>query len=137
MYQVYSLIDITKTDQHRHKSQDRQAVDQQSNYNVFEQCLMLRSNVNIHSRPVTLHKDVKEFVFGSRYQGQHMIWFMEFETEQPDYITVEQLQEDFNMVPMISNLKESININNNIFITKDPVNTNIVFYKNSTDNLKK
>jgi hypothetical protein len=36
------------------------------------------------------------------------------------------------MVPMISNLKESININNNIFITQDPFNTNIVFYKNST-----
>jgi hypothetical protein len=42
------------------------------------------------------------------------------------------LQEDFNMVPMISNLKESININNNIFITQDPQNTNIVFYKNNT-----
>ena len=37
-----------------------------------------------------------------------------------------------SMVPMISNLKESININNNVFITQDPQNTNIVFYKNST-----
>jgi hypothetical protein len=132
MYQVYSLIDITKTDQHRHRSQDRQAVDQQSNYSVFEQCLMLRSNVILHSRPMVMLKDVKEFGFGSRYQGQHQIWFLEFDTEQSDYVTVAQLQEDFNMVPMISNLKESININNNIFITKDPQNTNIVFYKNST-----
>ena len=132
MYQVYSLIDITKTDQHRHKSEDRCAVDQQSNYNVFEQCLMLRSNVNIHSRPVILHKDVKEFAFGSKYQGQHQIWFMEFDTEQTDYLTLQQLQEDFHMVPMISNLKESININNNVYITQDPINTNIVFYKNSS-----
>ena len=132
MYQVYSLIDITNTDQHRHKSDDRCAVDQQSNYNVFEQCLMLRSNVNIHSRPVTLHRDVKEFAFGSKYQGQHQIWFMEFDTEQTDYLTLQQLQEDFHMVPMISNLKESININNNVYITQDPINTNIVFYKNSS-----
>ena len=132
MYQVYSLIDITKTDQHRHKSDDRCAVDQQSNYNVFEQCLMLRSNVNIHSRPVTLHRDVKEFAVGSKYQGQHQIWFMEFDTEQTDYLTLQQLQEDFHMVPMISNLKESININNNVYITQDPINTNIVFYKNSS-----
>ena len=80
---------------------------------------------------------LKEFAFGSRYQGQQMVWFMEFDTEQPDFVTVEQLKEDFNMVPMISGLKESINVNNNIFITKDPVNTNIVFYKNSADNSKK
>jgi len=137
MYQVYSLIDITKTDQHRHKSQDRMAVDQQSNYNVFEQCLMLRSNVIFHGRPVKLHRDVKDLNFGSRYQGQQMVWFVEFDTEQSDYITVEQLKEDFNMIPMINNLTESINVNNNVFLTKDPLNTNIVFYKNSADNLKK
>jgi len=75
---------------------------------------------------------VKEFAFGSKYQGQHQIWFMEFDTEQPDYLTLQQLQEDFHMVPMISNLKESININNNVYITQDPINTNIVFYKNSS-----
>jgi len=135
MYQVYSLIDITKTDQHRHKSMDRMAVDQQSNYNVFEQCLMLRSNVNIHSRPVTLHKDVKSFAFGSKYQGQHQIWFMEFDVEHPHSLELSQLEDDFNMVPMISGLKESINSNNNVYITKDTVNKNIVFYKNTTFNI--
>lgn len=135
MFQVYSLIDITKTDQHRHKSMDRVAVDQQSNYNVFEQCLMLRSNVNLHNKPVVLHKDVKSFAFGSRYQGQQMIWFMEFDVQQPHSLELSQLQDDFNMVPMISGLKESINSNNNVYITKDTVNKNIVFYKNTAFNI--
>jgi len=137
MYQVYSLIDITKTDQRRHRSQDSVAVWQHSNYMVFEQCLMLRSNIEFNGRPVKLHRDVKDLNFGSKYQGQQMVWFVEFSTEAADYITVDQLQDDFNLIPMIGNLTESINVNNNVFLTKDPMNTNIVFYKNSVDNLKK
>jgi hypothetical protein len=58
-----------------------------------------------------------------------MVWFVEFSTEQADYITVDQLKDDFNMIPMIGNLTESINVNNNVFLTKDPMNTNIVFIK--------
>lgn len=131
MFQVYTLIDITKTDQHRHKSDDRCAIDQQSNYNVFEQCLMLRSNVNALGRPVQLHKNISDLGFGKRYQGTHHVWFVEFMAERTDALTVDQLQEDFNLVPMIGGLKESININNNVFITKDQDNTNIVFYKNT------
>ena len=48
-------------------------------------------------------------------------------------LDIEALKDDFDLVPIIKNLNESIVINTSAFRTKDEVSTNIVF--NRVDNI--
>ena len=48
-------------------------------------------------------------------------------------LDIDAIKEDFDLVPIIKNLKESIVINTSAFRTKDEVSTNIVF--NRVDNI--
>ena len=65
--------------------------------------------------------------FGSDYKGNHNLWCLELVVDEGrTFGEAEILEDDFDLVPVISGLNETIKINNNVFRTKDKKAKNIV-----------
>ena len=131
---VYSLIDISKTKQRRNTSSDRTAIGQEPNWMTFVQTLTLRTNIYCEAPIATDYTaaEFKKLGFGTDYTGKHRVWEVDCTTDEYQYFPpVEALEEDFNMVPVISDLNESIVINNNVFRTT-PKAKNIIFQADDT-----
>ena len=129
-FKVLSLLDITKTGAHKNKVQDNdKSVAQFANYMTFENCLQLRTNINIVTPPKLEKLDISNLLFGDNYRGEQMVWEFIFEPETPEAISVKTLNEDFNLIPMLTQLDETINISNGVYITDDEDHTNLLFIK--------
>jgi len=120
---LYTLIDITESGQRR--GADKVAVGQQSNYDTLIQVIGLRSNLEPNS--IIQHKDnISKLGFGTKYKGVQNYW--EFVFEVPDGATSNKfLENDFDLVPIITSLTETAKINISVFKTKDDAERNIVF----------
>lgn len=131
-YKIHTLIDITQTGKNRGKQNDSLQVDQQSNWMTFQNCAMLRTNMEFSN--VSVSEDiVDQYMFGKLYVGKQKIWTVTATPDRPDTVTKEMLMEDFDMVPMINQLDESIDQHSDMFSTKNDETCNILFI-NSSDN---
>ncbi len=128
-YKILSLLDITKTGARRDRNRDSETIDQFSNYMSFENSLQLRSNMNIVSGPTAEQQDITNLRFGDNYQGEHMVWTVIVEPDFPDAVNMDTLKQDFDLVPMVIGLDESINIKTGVYRTMDTDHTNIMFIK--------
>ena len=131
---VLTLIDITETKQHRTRSDDKQAINQQANFMTFFQTLSMRFNPYYEASPTVnemTEEQLHEIGFGNEYKGKNLVWTFEFTIDSAvagfDPIAVAK---DFDLVPVIPQLKETILINNNVFRTSDTGKTNIIFQAN-------
>ncbi len=132
-FEIATLIDITQTGQTKFRSEDRTAINQQANWNTFLQVIGLRANPYFDAKPKCVEDvDITNGEFGSEYSGKQRLWYFKFSIEQEDALNVDFLKDDFDLVPIIKNLNESIVINTSAFRTKDKQSTNIVF--NRVDN---
>ena len=131
MLKVYTLIDITETKSYR--SADQKLNHQQANFMTFLQTLMLTMNFFYDKAPTLIEcdeKKLKELGFGSDYKGSHNVWCLEARVDEGRQVPdIETLQNDFDLVPVIPNLNETILINNNVFRAKDKKARNITFNK--------
>ena len=131
MLKVYTLIDITETKSYR--SADQKLNHQQANFMTFLQTLMLTMNFFYDKAPTLIEcdeKKLKELGFGTNYKGSHNVWCLEARVDEGRQVPdVETLQNDFDLVPVIPNLNETILINNNVFRAKDKKARNITFNK--------
>ena len=59
--------------------------------------------------------DITNGEFGSEYTGKQRLWYFKFTIEQEDALSVDFLKDDFDLVPVIAGLTETITINNNAF----------------------
>tara|TARA_B100001057_G_scaffold332272_1_gene332618 strand:- start:3476 stop:3880 length:405 start_codon:yes stop_codon:yes gene_type:complete len=128
---VYSLIDITETKQYRNP--DKKLNHQQANFMTMIQTLCLSDNFLYEDPPKIQNfteKKLREIGFGSQYKGDHTVWCLEVRVDEgrsePDPKAIE---ENFDLIPVISNLDETIVINNNVFRTTDNKAKNIVLSK--------
>ena len=131
MLKVYTLIDITETKSYR--SADQKLNHQQANFMTFLQTLMLTMNFFYDKAPTLIEcdeKKLKELGFGTDYKGSHNVWCLEARVDEGRQVPdVETLQNNFDLVPVIPNLNETILINNNVFRAKDKKARNITFNK--------
>ena len=126
---VYSLIDISETKQRRNNSTDRTAIGQQANWMTFVQTMMLRTNIFCEAPVATDYTaaEFKKLGFGTAYTGKHKVWEVTCSTDEYQYFpAIEALEEDFDLVPVVSGLNETNMINNNVFRTT-PEARNIIF----------
>lgn len=131
-YQIYTLIDITQTGKNRGRHDAGKEVDQQNNWMTFQNCAMLRTNMEFSQ--VTVKEDiVDQYMFGKQFDGKQKIWSVTATPDRPDAVTIDMLKDDFDMIPMINQLDESINQHNDMFSTKNDETCNILFI-NSSDN---
>ena len=123
-FTIQTLIDVNKTDVRRHEHP--KLVNQQANFNTLYNTLGLRTNPDKFT--VTNEKvAVANLGFGSEYKNKQLVWTVDFEVEQIDSTNTDLMIEDFNMVPIIAGLDETIKLKNKMFVTLDNKFTNILF----------
>tara|TARA_B100000123_G_C25709786_1_gene419321 strand:+ start:50 stop:466 length:417 start_codon:yes stop_codon:yes gene_type:complete len=122
--QIFTVIDMTETNVGR--SGEAKQRNQQANYNTVVQTAGLRVN----PMPIALESKVgvvDGIGFGSSIKDKQRYWVFTFQHEFENALNIDQLKDDFDLVPVITGLDETAMINNSAFRTKDSVETNIVF----------
>ena len=100
-----TLIDITNTGVIKGQSDAR---DQQRNWETVVQLLSLKTQPLIIRGPKCFDNEELAYLnFGEFYQGQHKVWAFQFRGERDDFYSFQQLEEDFDLVPIILGLDES------------------------------
>ena len=122
--QIITVVDVTNT----HANRQSSALDrgQQANHNAMLQTAGLRVLPNPISC-ISKTGDVSNLGFGTNIAEKQRYWIFEFEHEYIGGINQQSLIDDFDLVPVVTGLKETALINNNAFRTKDSVERNIVF----------
>ena len=122
--QIFTVIDMTETNVGR--SGEAKQRNQQANYNTVVKTAGLRVN----PMPIALEckVDVVDGIgFGSSIKDKQRYWVFTFQHEFENALNIDQLKDDFDLVPIITGLDDTALINNSAFRTKDSVETNIVF----------
>lgn len=122
-FAIHTLIDITETQARRGEGT---AYKQQQNYMTVLQTIGLRcnpSNVSVSKKETS----IGNLGFGKKYKGRHSMWTFDFDIEYESGHSVDLLIIDFDMVPFISGLDETIDFEKSIFYTQNPELTNIIF----------
>ena len=121
---ITTVIDITETNARKHD--DSLSRQQQANYLTVLQTIGLR----VQLTPITCKTyvgDVSSFGFGSSIQDKQRYWTFEFTYDQEGAITTDTLADDFDLVPIITGLKDTVNITNSAFRTNHRTDCNIIF----------
>ena len=121
---VKTLVDITQTNARR--GDEKFLVKQQANYMTIVQTVGLRVN----PIPISIEDkegSIKGLEFGTKYTGKQRYWTFTFEHEYKDGLTLEMLIDDFDLIPIITGLNETINIAEPILRTKNKETKNIIF----------
>ena len=123
-FELYTLIDITRTDARR--GEDPVLYKKQQNYLTAMNTIGLRANPTINKYPkiVTDHP-----TFGTAYKGKNTVWKLSFDIEYEDATSVELMQTDFNLIPVITGLDETVELQHQAFLTQDKQFFNIVFIR--------
>ena len=124
--EIRTLVDITQTGQTKFKSQDRLLINQQANWNTFLQVLSMRINPIFDNPPQATTMTVDD-EFGSDHTKEHKVWCFKFTSERDGAVSKATMQEDFDLIPVINGLTETILNNSDVFRTRDSQARNIVF----------
>jgi len=120
---LYTLVDITQTGER--KGPDKVKVGQQTNWDTCIQVIGLRANPEPDDLQI-LHENISKLEFGSDYKGKQKYWVLTV-TMPVDSITLDNLKDDFDLVPYISDLEETFENGVHAFLTKNPKKCNIFF----------
>ena len=119
-----TLVDVTETKARR--GDDKFKLSQQANYMTMLQTAGLRINPN----PISLKQYTKELNglgFGTSFTGKQSYWTFKFNFETEAGLNLELLQQDFDLVPVLSGLNETVDFKNSVFRTTDKKEKNIIF----------
>lgn len=124
-FRIKTLVDVTETN--ARKGQDILEFNQQANFNTFYNTIGLRTNPT-DFKVVSSIEDLKGLGFGANYKGKHRVWTVEFYVEAAESTSVNFMTDDFDLVPIITGLKETADLDKGLFIThSNHGRTNIVF----------
>jgi hypothetical protein len=123
-FKLYTTVDITETNAKR--QEDRKLYSQQTNYNTVLQTIGLRVNlVPVYVKDFV--DDISKIGFGNTIKGKQRYWEFCFEVEYEGALTLDMLNNDFDLIPVIAELDETVHNHNKIFRTKCPNECNVVF----------
>ena len=126
---LYTTVDITNTGQYRTESGKEVDRWKEQNFQTVLQTLGMRANVSFNKSPKVI--EISGNVFGFNTTNIIRVWQFEFNTErenffQSDNNPIGYLIDDFDGVPYISGLDESMEQNYDVFVTDGP-SRNIIF----------
>lgn len=124
-FELKTLIDITKTDARR--GDDIYECHQQQNFLTLFQTISLRANPFLTEKPSMQTQNIDNMNFGRKYKGAHTVWTLVFEFESESQHSTEMLNDDFNLVPVITGLEETVDLEFSAFITQSEESANIFF----------
>jgi len=123
-YELTTLADITETKAKFDKNDP--AWHQQQNFLTVLQTIGLRVNITYTTTTTIQQHTAKSTGFGTVYKGKNNVWKFVFETDFDDATNIETMTNDFNMVPIITNLDETAEFKNNMFESKNTQRMNIL-----------
>ena len=124
-FRIQTLVDITET-RARRQGDDKFAYKQEANFQTVLQTIGLRVNINYENSPCFDEITVTKMSFDDKYKGKQMLWTFEFDVEYEDALTLEMLEGDFDLIPIITGLNETIQLDKALFKTTGK-NKNILF----------
>lgn len=123
-FTIYTLVDITRTNQYRKELGREKQKLQQQNFDMLIQTIGMRANPSFVEDPVVSVAPVTAYNFGNQLSGIHTIWTFQFYIEHENSLTDETgnlcgfLIEDLQFVPIITGLDETCSFETAIFNTK-------------------
>ena len=124
-YKMQTFIDITETNVRR-QDPDKYKSKQQSNFETVIQTIGLRSNLDYTNSPSFDNITVDKLTFGDKYKGKQNVWTFEFGIEYEGGLTLDMLTSDFDLIPIITGLDETVQLDKALFRTSGK-DKNIVF----------
>jgi len=127
IYCLRTLVDITNTGVWRKEAGNEKLRDQQQNFNTVLQTIGLRANIEYRRRPEVEKAPADQFGFKVSVNVWTFEWYCDREavwTAGADPLGL--LKQDFDLVPFIPNLNESMVIHPSVFRSTG-TDTNIVF----------
>jgi len=112
-YQVQTVIDITQTDARR--INEGLAYKQQLNFSSIIQTIGLRSNLEYVNPPRMEHVGIGRMGFGENYKGRQNVWTFLFDIPYGGKIEISTLDKDFDLIPVITGLKETVELPEPVF----------------------
>lgn len=128
-YKLITLVDITATGQYRHEQGRQKELNQQQNFDTILQTLGLRGNVYYTVKPTVIEATGKSQ--GFTVNKTVKMWVFEWQMEI-DYLfekggdPIYWLKHDFDLIPIIPNLDESMVLRRPVFSTGGS-DANIIF----------
>ena len=117
-YKIYTLVDITRTGQYRNEPGRELARHQQQNFDTLQQTIGMRANLSYLTPPmIKIDKPINYGLDGNELAN---IWIFEWEVDREDLFAYNgdelyRLREDFELVPYISGLTETVKYDPAIF----------------------
>ncbi|OUT98389.1 MAG: hypothetical protein CBC01_03510 [Betaproteobacteria bacterium TMED41] len=138
-YHIHTLVDITSNGNLKRqfpfqtpdgkeihdKHSLAMARDQNSNFNTMLQLIQMRGNITWEQPPQMIElPTLGNHGFGSYYEGPQLSWHFQFFTEQSGVYgdianPTESLADDFNLVPIIAECKNTASFPIQTFVTKE------------------
>ncbi|MDA9953462.1 hypothetical protein N9D61_03875 [Planktomarina sp.] len=131
-FRINTLIDITET-KARRQDNDKFAYKQQANFQTLLQTLGLRTQVFYNNSPSFDKLSTSKFNFSDKYIGKQNVWTFDFYIEYEDGLSLDMLTEDFDLIPIITGLNETIDTDKALFRTTGK-DKNILFSVNDQGN---
>ena len=124
-FKLYTLVDITETGARR--GEDPKRMRQQQNFLTVLQTIGLRVNPTYIKEPNLINESPSKYNLGKTYKNKQNIWEYTFEIEYEDALDVQTLINDFDLIPIITGLDETVKFKNDVFLTKNDELNNIYF----------
>jgi hypothetical protein len=124
-FKLYTLVDITETGARR--GDDPKSYRQQQNFLTVMQTIGLRVNPTYVSKPEIIKEVPSKLGLGSDYKSKQTVWDYTFEIDYENALDVDTLTGDFDLVPIITELDETVKFKNAHFSTKNTAFKNIYF----------
>ena len=124
-FRLYTLVDITETGARR--GEDPKQFRQQQNFLTVMQTIGLRVNPTYIKPPSIVNDIPNKYNLGSKFKNKQTIWEYAFDIEYDDALDKDILDNDFDLIPIITGLDETVKFENDVFITKNLDINNIVF----------
>lgn len=122
--EIKTLIDVTNTNIRRINQGTQQQLDQFRNWTTLMQTIGMRSIILYDREPKAELVDIKDMGFGSQYKGKQWVWTFQFRPDRSDAFgdngdSIALLKTDLDKIPVITNLSETINIQQPVFELTD------------------
>jgi hypothetical protein len=124
-FRLLTLIDITRTG--ARKGDDVFEQLQQQNFLTALQTISLRANPIIEKNPTNNLQNIQKLGFGENIKGKQRVWSLDFNFESEDQHSLEFLKQDFDLVPVIDGLDETVKLESKAFLTNGNANRNTIF----------
>lgn len=124
-FTIHTLVDITETGARR--GEDPLKYRQQQNFLTVMQTIGLRVNPTYIAPPEIIKEVPSKLGLGTSYKSKQTIWKYVFDIEYKDALDVETLVNDFDLIPIITDLNETAKFENAQFNTKDCAIINVIF----------